>query len=256
MKDFKSFGVELAQEAGEIMRANFTLGMKREWKKDNTPLTISDTTINSLVIKSVKENYPTHGVLGEEESYKENSEYTWVCDPIDGTIPFSHGIPISTFSLALTQNGVSIFGVIYDPFMDRLFAAEKGKGAFLNDNKITVSSNTEIKNSLVEVEGRSPLINLFRNELVKKGAKVLTFASFAYAGMLVAAGELIAAVYPHINPWDAAAVKIVVEEAGGKCTDLNGNDQLYNEKINGLIASNGIVHEQLVELLGEAPLKQ
>lgn len=254
MDSYKDFALGCARKAGKIMRDNFSLGMKKEWKLDNTPLTITDTKINHFVITSIKEMFPTHAVLGEEESALDtNSEYIWVCDPVDGTIPFSHGIPVSTFSLALTYKGESILGVIYDPYMERLLIAEKGKGAFLNDKKISVSTSNKLNHTVVAMEYWNTDIAdcnyaEVRQQLMEKGAKIISFLSYVYSGMLVAAGEFSAATFAGKTPWDAAAVKIIVEEAGGTCTDIFGNDQKYNKTINGLVASNGLLHEQIISI--------
>jgi len=252
--DYKTFAIDLAYKAGEIMRKNFSLGMRKEWKENNTPLTISDTLINKIVIESVKKQFPGHAVVGEEESFLQVSDYVWLCDPIDGTIPFSHGIPVSTFSLALAHKGVPIFGVVYDPYMDRLFVGEKDKGAYLNNKLINVSSKSTLKNAVLNVEGKSisEQSAFVKNELLKKGVKIVSLASFAYCGVLVAAGEFSASIFFPDNPWDVAAVKVIVEEAGGKCTDLQGNDQYYDKKTNGFIASNGPVHAELVELIKQS----
>jgi len=90
----------LARQAGEVMRKDFSLGMKKEWKKDKTPVTVTDTFVNRMVINAIGKEYPEHSILGEEENSLKDSEYVWVCDPIDGTIPFSHGFPIFAFSLS------------------------------------------------------------------------------------------------------------------------------------------------------------
>ena len=106
MKKERDFAVDLAKQAGAVMRANFSPGMKKEWKEDRSPLTVTDTAINRMVIAAVQKTFPEHSVLGEEEStWKEGDEMVWVCDPVDGTIPFSHGIPLSMFALALVRNG-------------------------------------------------------------------------------------------------------------------------------------------------------
>src|SRR3989344_1795821 len=138
------FAKGIAREAGALMRQNFTLGMKKEWKDDDTPLTKTDLAINQLVLEAVQKKYPEHSYIGEEGNNIKESEYTWVCDPVDGTIPFSHGYPTFAFSLALTKNGESILGVIYDPIMDRLVHAEKGRGAFLNGKRIAVRKESKI----------------------------------------------------------------------------------------------------------------
>src|SRR3989338_603407 len=211
--NYKSFAIDLAYKAGALIKTNFYLGSKRTWKKDNTPVTETDFAVNKLVLDAVRKTYPDFGVLAEEESaMKDNAEYTWVCDPVDGTAPFSHGIPTFVFSLALTKNGESIMGVIYDPMCDRLLHAEKGRGAFLNGKRISVSKDTQIDTTkFIEAGGYSKLPDLQR-ALAAEGCRVMTFYSHVYAGMLVATGELVAAIYKGDKPWDAAAVKIIVEE--------------------------------------------
>lgn len=249
MNDDLEFAVGLAQEAGKIMKQNFSLGMKKEWKEDNTPLTATDTEINALVLRAVQENYPTHSFVGEEDSRVKESEYTWVCDPVDGTIPFSHGWPTFVFSLALTKNGESVLGVIYDPVGDRLLRAEKNKGAFLNDEKIAVSEYSSFSSkTLIEVAGEFRLLSI-RNKLTAEGCYLPVFYSCVYAGMLVATGELLANIYEYDKPWDGAAVKIIVEEAGGEVTNLRGEEQRYDRPINGFIASNGAIHQKLVDMI-------
>ena len=122
----------LAWIAGGIMRANFSTGMKREWKSDETPLTVTDTKINDFVVKSIARDFPEVRVIGEEESNTiEDAEYTIFCDPVDGTIPFSLGLPISTFCISVFEHGKPIIGVIYDPFQERMWFAERGQGSFL-----------------------------------------------------------------------------------------------------------------------------
>jgi len=257
MDAIEAFSLNLAYQAGEIMRENFVLGMNKSWKNDNTPLTKSDTAINTLVINSVKERFPTHAVIGEEESLKNNSEYVWLCDPIDGTIPFSHGIPTSVFSLALVHNGIPIFGILYDPFMERMVTAQKGKGAFLGKTKITVSTENILKNIVINVEGatKTKPVHAIRLALAQKGVRALCLSSIAYSCMLVAAGELAAAVFMHSSPWDIAAAKVIIEEAGGVCTDLQGKDQLYDRKVNGFVASNGLIHKPLLTLINKYSIK-
>lgn len=251
--NYKKFTIDLARKAGRIVNKNFTLGMKKQWKDDNTPLTVADLEINKLVIDSVKEKFPEHSVLGEEESHQvENSEFVWVCDPIDGTIPFSHGVPISSFSLALVQNGKPILGIIYDSFLDRMWFAEKGKGAFLNNKKILVSSCKNLQRSPIAIANWHKAkfdLRKVTAELVWRDAFVFCPCSTVYFGGLVASGEFIVSIFAGESPWDFAAVKIIVEEAGGKVTDLMGNEQKYNQKIKGGIASNGIVHDELLKII-------
>ena len=127
----EKFAIGLARRAGDLMRANFSLGTKKSWKEDHSPLTVTDTAINEMVIEAVRDAYPGHAVIGEEESYGDGrlADWTWVCDPIDGTIPFSHGYSTFAFSLGLAHRGESVLGVVYDAMFDRLVVARKGQGA-------------------------------------------------------------------------------------------------------------------------------
>lgn len=249
------FALDLARRTGEVIRANFALGMKKEWKKDETPVTKTDFEVNRLLINAVKERFPDHGVFGEEESLgNAGREYVWVCDPVDGTIPFSHGIPTCMFLLALTRNGESLLGVAYDPFMDRMFFAEKGKGAFLNGERIFVSKQKEMKNALVGIVhwsgARYDLRPVF-SELDDRWAFLISLCSTGYMASLVACGEFVANIFQGIegHAVDAAAHKVIIEEAGGKVTDLFGEEQRYDGDIRGFLMSNGLVHDELVKLI-------
>ncbi len=260
MEQFKQFAINLAKEAGGIMRANFMLGMKREWKEDNSPVTETDLAINQLVIDSVRNAFPNHSVLAEEgSSIIEGSTYTWVCDPVDGTMPFSHGIPTFVFSLALVENGVPIVGVVYDPLLDRLYSAVKGQGAQLNERPIKVSQAMDFQKEIVVLEWPSfmpdtQFVCKMWQEIVLRKGKIIRLGSAVYSGALVACGEFLGVLFGAPTAHDAAALKILVEEAGGKVTDIDGNEQRYDRPINGAIISNGHVHDQLLELVRKSRL--
>lgn len=256
MFEYQKFAKDFAYRAGKIIRDNFNLKMDKEWKSDNTPVTETDLKVNRMLVEEVKANFPTHRVQGEEESNLEgDSEYLWVCDPVDGTIPFSHGIPTSTFSLALVQDGKPILGVVFDPFQNRLFSATLGEGAFLNGEKITVSKTSNLKGTAGAYEmfkrAKYDLDELQRILTVEKESILFRLYSIIYPSMLVAAGELGFTIFPNGIAHDAAAVKIIVEEAGGKVTSIFGEEQRYDTEINGFIASNGVLHDQLVVLAKE-----
>ena len=251
--DYKIFCENLARQAGALMKANFALGMKKEWKGDASPVTTTDLTINQMVIDAVRENFPGHSVLAEEGSMMiEGSEYTWVCDPVDGTRPFSHGVPVFVFALALTHHGQVECGIIYDPMMDRLWWAQKGKGAFLNEYKISVSSARAFEKTVVVLDMPDKLPYYFptlRYALRLKKAGSLTLGSVLYSGALVACGEFAAVMFTGTSAHDAAALKIIIEEAGGKMTDIFGHDQQYDQPTQGFLASNGYLHEEFLALV-------
>jgi fructose-1,6-bisphosphatase/inositol monophosphatase family enzyme len=252
MSQFKDFGIRLAEKAGEEMRKNFALELNRSWKHDNTLVTETDIAINKMVISSIQKTFPEHSILGEEISALTHSEFTWVCDPIDGTIPFASGIPLSTFSLALTQNGESIFGVVYDPFMDRMCVAEKGKGTFLNNKQVYVSKNNILEKSIMSLNyWKSKNFDLFAlaRNLDQRDVKIMRLNATVYGGLLTAFGEFIGVINAGNVPWDVAALAIIIKEAGGTCTDMNGKDQKYNKSINGFVGTNGVVHNEILEMI-------
>lgn len=251
---YKKFAIDLAKQAGEIIRKNFKLGMEKQLKADSTPVTEADLAINKLVLESIRKVFPGHGILSEEGSdLKDNAEFVWVCDPIDGTIPFSHGIPTCAFSLALTKNGKSILGVVNQPFSDRLFSAELGKGTFLNNQPVKVSGHDTFKGAIIGYEfwkaaKYAELAATYQDFIAKDIGDLLNLGSVVHAGALVSCGAVDACMYPHINAHDVAAIKILVEEAGGKATDLFGNEQRYDQPIKGFVASNKILHGRILEI--------
>lgn len=247
MTSYKECALALAKEAGHLMRANFQLHAKHTWKEDNSPITETDITINRLVLERIHRLYPEHAVLGEELSDDiTGKEYVWVCDPIDGTLPFAFGLPLSTFCLALTYQGESQLGVVYDPYQDRLFFAEKGKGAWLNDQPIHCSTDTSLERTLIDAEG---LIEGLPSALKMTGAKTFRLHSNSYACALVAAGEFGAVIYNGNKPWDCAAASILVEEAGGIVTNLHGITEPYTTPLQGALFSNRPLHPALLKLL-------
>lgn len=247
------FAKNLAKEASKITKQYFGLDIKSEWKSDNTPLTEADTKINKMVIEAVKAKYPDHGILGEEESYNLEANKLWVCDPIDGTQPFSNGIPLSTFCLALVEDGEVKVAVAADFFTDRIYWAVKGQGAFVNGERLSVNNRDSFQSTYFAQSSMMPerykstgeILDLISN----KKCKIMNFRSFTYCCLSVASGHFVGAIIGVGNPWDAVCPKLIVEEAGGKVTDLDGNDRRYDKPGNGLLVSNGILHDQLLELI-------
>ena len=201
----------------------------------------------------VKNTYPNHSVDGEEEQFGK-SNYVWVCDPVDGTAMFARKIPVSVFSLALVIDGTPVVGVIYDPWSNHLYYAAKNYGAYCNSYPITVNNMSfeDMKSVSHYDMFPSSEYNIFDaiKELGKKGY-FTSIGSVARACTCVANGNFNIAIFPgtkHKN-CDIAAAKIIVEEAGGIVTDLFGNEQRYDQSINGAIVSNKIVHSEVVELM-------
>lgn len=246
------FAKDLAARAGTIMREYFHAGVASRAKGDGSPVTAADEAINALALEAVGRQFPDDGFIGEEGSSPASSSgRVWVCDPIDGTLPFTFGVPTNLFSLALVDDGVPVLGVLYDPYLDRLYEATRGGGAYANGRAMAVNQ-TALRGACLSLPasqfGLADNAALFAAGLAI-GVRVLAVGSITYESMLVAAGQLTACVFPAESVWDVAAVKVLVEEAGGRVTDLMGEPQRYDGPVRGALISNGTVHEALAELV-------
>jgi myo-inositol-1(or 4)-monophosphatase len=244
----------IAREAGVIMRQYFDIDQEREWKDDGTPVTIADTAINRLVIERIVEAFPEDGVIGEEES---NTEYgmgrKWFCDPIDGTKAYTWGVATAMFSLGLVVDGVPVVGVVYNPFIDMLYYASRDGGAYANDRQIHVAA-VHLKEGTVAVTSNLDKLrsdNTFLHNLVAKGIRTASFSGAVCKCVLVASGRFAGYVEDMVGTYDISASQVIVEEAGGKITDLQGEPLSYLQPFRGAIVSNGLVHGELVAMLGE-----
>lgn len=253
LEQYLEFAKEIAKEAGKIMLQYFNIDNGATYKGDKTIVTLADKKINTYLINRVREKYPTHCVDGEEEKFGE-SNYVWVCDPIDGTSMYAKHIPVAVFSLALVINGISVVGVVYDPFTDNLYSAIKGQGAYKNGEKILVNNYNFGDMKMVTHFDIMKRTNYNVCDVIKKiGNKTdfVSIGSIVRASMCVATGDFSLAIFPGMKRknCDIAATKVIVEEAGGKVTNFFGEEQRYDKDINGAIISNGIVHDEVVNLI-------
>ena len=251
--EYLEFAKDIAKYAGKVMLKYFNEDNGASYKGDKTIVTLADKEINSYLINRVKEKYPSHAVDGEEEQFGE-SKYKWVCDPVDGTAMYARHIPVAVFSLALVVDGKSVVGLVYDPFTNNLYTAIKGQGAYKNNKKIEV--NNILLNDMKSVSNFDMWSNADYNlydviEEIGKETYFVSIGSVIRACMCVASGEFNFAIFPgtkHKN-CDIAATKLIVEEAGGRVTNLFGNDQRYDQSIKGAIVSNGKVHDEVVNTI-------
>ena len=252
MNEYLEFAIDIAHYAGDIIKKYYSLDSKISYKSDKTVVTKVDKDINHYLIEKVKEKYPFHSVIGEEERFDNNSNYVWVCDPVDGTGMFVAKVPVSVFSLALVVDGEVQVGVVYDPYFDNMYTAIKGKGAYCNDEQIHVNNlqfgdlgyrlNYEMWNN-AKFDTMSIARNLIPN------VKISSIGSVARSCMAIASGYFSCDLFPgteHGN-CDIAASSLIVSEAGGKVTDFYGNNQRYDQDIDGAIISNGVSHEKVLE---------
>ena len=253
MSEYMDFAKQIAGNAGEIMLKYFKMEGISKYKGDRTIVTLADTEINSYLIDQVAKKYPTHAVDGEESKYG-SSNHVWVCDPVDGTAQYARGVPISVFSLALVIDGVPVVGVVMDPFVNEMYWATKGGGAFVNGERMRVSDiPLEDDRALVSfdmVPNAMDFCNVF-DVMVDTGKYGVSIGSCVKSCMLVAGGHYVAHLFPcrenkHV---DAAAAKVIVEEAGGVVRDFYGNEQRYDQSITGAIFSNKTNYTTLLEIV-------
>jgi myo-inositol-1(or 4)-monophosphatase len=257
MKDFLAVAGEAARGAGRILRENINGTRKITYKGDINLVTEMDTRSERAVVETLHASFPEHGIIAEEETTIRNeSGYTWIIDPLDGTTNYAHGYPCFSVSIALEHEGEVITGVVYDPMRDELFAAQKGQGAYLNGRKITVSAvDTLIKSLLAtgfpydrKVSEKNNL-NYF-HDLLMASQEVRRDGSAALDLCYVAVGRFDGFWELKLKPWDVAAGSLIVREAGGMVSDLSGNRfDMHGEEV---LASNSRIHRQMVEVLQQA----
>ena len=220
----------------------------------NNLVTEADHASEKAIINIIKSNFPTHFILSEESGeIITDSQYKWIIDPIDGTVNFANGIPICCVSIAVEKAGEIILGAVYNPFMNEFFFGEKGVGAYLNDQRIYVSKKTEVIQSCLVTgfpytysdQPNGPLQCFER--FVKRGIPVRRLGSAAIDLCWVAAGRFDGFYEHQLNAWDSAAGFLMVEEAGGKVTDFNGN--YYSPYQPYLLATNGNIHDEMLLVL-------
>lgn len=255
LKIYLKFAKRLAKKAGKIMLKYFDEVKEYHYKDDKTIVTEVDEKINKMVINEVKKNFKDHAIDGEEEK-SGKSKYTWVTDPIDGTAMYQRHIPVAMFSLALTEEGRPVVGVAYDPFTDTLYEASLGQGAYKNNKSIHVNKTyLEDSSSVVQIDmWPTATYNLYDIEKeIGKKSYIVTIGSIVHAGVEVAEGNFTLALFPggEGKNCDIAALKIIVEEAGGTVTSLFGEEDKYDRAIHGAIISNGIVHDEIIDLIKE-----
>ena len=220
----------------------------------NNPVTEADHASEKAIMDIIRKAYPDHYILSEEAGkIVQDSTYKWIIDPIDGTINFAHGIPINCVSIAVEYQGEIILGAVYNPHMHEFFIAEKGKGATLNDQPIAVSKETDAgKACLVTgfpytyLEMPNGPLEVFER-FIRKGIPVRRLGSAAIDLCWVAMGRFDGFYEHKLESWDSAAGFIIVEEAGGKVTDFNG--EKYSPYQHRIVATNGIIHDDLLKVI-------
>ena len=245
-----------ATEAGAVELRRFFNTDYKIFNKEgiNNPVTEADHASEKAIFECIKKNFPGHYILSEESGeIIQDSTYKWIIDPIDGTINFSNNIPICAVSIGIEQEGKMIMGAVYNPFMNEFFFAQTGFGATLNDEIIHVSLKTKVEKSCLVtgfpytyLDAENGPLQVFE-KLIRKGVPVRRLGSAALDLCWVACGRFDGFYEHKLQAWDSAAGFLIVEEAGGKVTDMKGN--YYNPYQPGIIATNGKIHDELFKLI-------
>ena len=253
MERFKEIAIDLAQASGQMLMGSLGRVKEVSHKGEIDLVTELDRRSEELIVGRLRRAFPHHAIIAEESGGEGGAEYLWLVDPLDGTTNYAHGLPWFTVSIGLLRGGKPILGVVYNPPLDELFWAERGKGAWLNGGKIEVSRTTQLSQSLLatgfpydirvsEVNNLDHFSHFSLQALAirRAGSAALDLAYLA-CGRFDGFWEL------KLHPWDMAAGSLLIEEAGGDVTDFKGEgfDPFGKE----ILASNGRIHKQMLAVL-------
>ena len=239
----------LIRDFGEVEKLQVSI------KGPGDYVTATDKKVETILIEELQKARPNYSILSEEAGQiKNDDEFRWIIDPIDGTANFLHGIPHFAISLGLEHNEEIICGIIYDPIKDEMFAAEKGNGSYLNNQRIRVSSRSKLKDCIVftggpkrESKDRDLALKEYNNFSSKVLIPIRKLGSAALDMAYVAAGRCDGFWQRNLNYWDIAAGIIIVKEAGGFVTDFSGNDGYVENKT--ILVTNSRINKEMIEIL-------
>lgn len=249
----RKIAIEAALKAGKLLLKLSKSDISYKMKNPLDILTEADLKSEQIIISTIKKKYPDHSFFAEESGESNlGSEYLWIIDPLDGTINYANGLEEYCISIALEKSGKLQLGVVYQPVMDRLFVAEKGKGAFLNEQSIKVSSKNKLIDSIVATDNTSK--TKVRKKIISTlgdiSDRVRQFRIMGSAALHLSrtsTGQIDLYFKPNFNYWDVAAGILLVQEAGGKVTDYSGRKVIRSSK--SIVASNSELHKEFLEII-------
>lgn len=255
MTSLKEVLFEATREAGKIISDYFQGSFTVDNKEGiNNLVTEVDKHSEKRIIEIIHKHFPTHSIISEEiGELIQDSPYQWIIDPIDGTVNFAHGIPLCCVSIGLKQNEDLILGTVYNPMMNELFFAEKGKGAFLNDKPISVSTKSDFRKACLVTgfpykwpDSKEHPIRVFER-FIMEGLPVRRLGSAAIDLCWVACGRFDGFWEYNLSSWDVAAGYLIVQEAGGRITNFEGDPYSVFDK--ETLATNGNIHDEMLRLI-------
>ena len=252
--DYLDFAQAIAREAGALLKRELPNKRRIDFKGEINLVTEVDRLSEELLMQRIRHAFPQHGILSEESAeWQCGSDCRWIIDPLDGTTNYAHGYPVFCVSIALEIHAEIIYGVIYNPNMDEMFTVEKDRGAFLNGRRLAVSDTSELSRSLLATgfpydirESKENNINYFiamalKSQAIRRAGSAALDLAYLAAGRFDGFWEL------KLKPWDTAAGTLMVKEAGGEISDIEGKS--YDLASPHILASNGKLHTQMREVL-------
>lgn len=244
------FALDAVRKAGQSTLEHFQSGVAVEYKSDSSPVTVADKNAESILRAEINRQYPGETILGEEQGLTGTGNTRWIIDPIDGTKSFICGVPLYATLLSYEVEGEPILGVSYFPALDEMVYAEKGSGCFMNEKQVSVTSRQSINGGFLASGGPNSMVKYGRwkafEEMSAEAIATRTWSD-AYGHCLVATGRIDAMIDPIVSRWDLSCIKIIVEEAGGRFTDFEGQNPFDKGDFNlEAISSNGLVHDEIL----------
>jgi len=248
--------ITAAKEAGRIQMLHYGQAHSVEYKGEFNPVTEVDRFCDEAIQRTILDAFPGHEIMTEESPFeKKGSPWRWIIDPLDGTINYCRGFPFFSVSIGLEKDGEVILGVVYIPVLDELFVAQKGKGAFLNGRRISVSQTDRLKRSFLatgfpyDVQERPEYYLRYFHQFIRQTFAIRRPGSAAIDLCYVAAGRFDGFWELKLHPWDVAAGILLITEAGGKATGFKGQPlSIYAEET---LVSNGLIHGQMLQAIQE-----
>ena len=248
-EEMLNVATQAALEAGSALLQTSRQNIRIFAKSDGTRCTNMDIEAEEIIIRILREHFPDFGFLGEETGASGEKNVRWICDPIDGTELFIANIPCWSIMLAFELEGKIILGVIYNPSTGELYRAFSGGGAFLNNRQIFVSRKKSLSESSLLFSGKEEMLGSrfwpgLKQLICKTGSTAEIGEYFGW--MFVACGFWELGAHYDLGPEDIVAAKIIIEEAGGRLTDIEGRDTIYSGHA---LVSNGILHGQALKII-------
>lgn len=253
-EDRLTIATDLARQAGALLREGYDQVTEVNYKGEIDLITEFDLRSEQLLVKGIQQAFPNDAILAEEKGLVGEGEHCWFIDPLDGTTNFAHGIPVFVISLAFARGSQPLLGVIYDPMRDELFHATIDGGAWLNDRRLHVSAATTLNESLLSTGFPYDMrtnpdnnLDLFARLILRsRGVRRLGAAALDLA--YVASGRFDGYWEMRLWPWDWGAGLLMVKEAGGLVTRIDGGEEVFAEPTS-ILATNGHIHDEMIAVL-------